>query len=105
MSGLWNETEIMKRKDFLNRLLKLSECRDELLQYLLEDKVITEDDVRNMKMYAGHIGRYMEQLLRECERDEKLQMINYDWVVLPTERLRLTIVTFKTTREFSYNWF
>jgi hypothetical protein len=42
-------------------------------------------------------------LLHELAQAEKIQLLSYEWTLLPKELLRLTIVTDSDKKEFTYS--
>lgn len=94
----------IKRKiDCLNRLFELTKCRTELLQFLKDEKVINDD--RMVRILHDHHATHSTQiagLLEELHKKETLQLVDYEWTILPRELIRLTIVTNTTKKEFLY---
>lgn len=95
----------MKRKiECLERLFSLLKCKVELLQFLKEERIITDDIMQTLlvqhhSMHANKIATIMA----EATRDTKLQLVDYEWSILPLELVRLTIVTHNTKRVFEYS--
>lgn len=94
----------IKRKiDCLNRLFELTKCRTEVLQYLKSEKIIT-DDVMAGILHGNHNthSTQIATLLQECAKKETVQLVDYEWTILPKELIRLTIVTANSKKEFLY---
>ena len=95
----------MKRKiECLERLFNLLKCKVDLLQYLKEDGVITDDTMQRLlndhhSLHANRIATIMEDAVRE----NKLQLVDYEWSILPMELVRLTIVSNKSKKIFEYS--
>jgi len=94
----------IKRKiDFLNRLFELTKCRIELLQFLKDEKIITDDTMARI-LHDHHTTHATQivNLLQECHKKETLQLVDYEWTILPKELLRLTLVSNTMKKEFLY---
>lgn len=95
----------MKRRlEFLNRLFDLLKCRNDLLNYLKEEKLITDNDIQTLlnEHHSSHSLRILT-LLDNLAKSDDLQLVDYEWTVLPFERLKLTLVSRTGKKEFEYN--
>lgn len=95
----------MKRKiEFLTRLFDLLKCRNSLLEYLKEEKLISDDVMQNMlaEHYSTHASK-IAFLLQDLQKSDQLQLLDYEWSILPFERLKLTLVTRTGKKEFEYS--
>lgn len=94
----------MKKKiDFLNRMFELLRNKVEILEYLKMEKLITDDQMQrflneNHIQHASRLAFMLEDLLL----DEKLQLADYEWTILPFEVLKLTLVSATSKKEFIY---
>jgi hypothetical protein len=82
----------------------LIKCRNELLDYLREEKLIT--DVQLHMFRTEHYSEYalsMANILFALSRTDDVQLVDYEWTILPFERLKLTIVTNKRSKTFEYS--
>jgi hypothetical protein len=95
----------MKRQiDFLNRLFDLIKCRSELLQYLKEEKLVTDTAIKSiLNEHASTHARQIYDLMSSLAKDDKLQLVDYEWTILPFERLKLTLISHSGKKEFEYN--
>lgn len=93
----------MKRKiEFLNKLFDVLKCRNELLQFLKDEKIITDTDMANIlnENHTLHASR-IAFLLEELQNKEALQLVQYDWILLPTERMNLLLISKLSKKEFT----
>ena len=101
-----NKGEYMNKKvEFFHKLFKLLQCRQDILEYLAEEKVIPEVAVQDIlhqqhQTHASQIATILENALKE----ERLQLVSYEWNVLPNEQLCLTIVSDNNKKEFKYGF-
>ena len=94
---------VQRKVRALDRLFKLSNCFAELAQVLVEDKVLTQQQIRSV--YDASFTQYYHDLLEHALREEKLDILDYEWQVLPFERIKLTLVTPMRHKEFLYSEF
>lgn len=95
----------MRRKiDFLDRLFKVLQCRVEILRFLRDEKLITDDVMQNIlhDQHQTHSTK-IAMMLEELVQAEKLQLVDYEWTILPKELLKLTIVSAEAKKEFTYS--
>lgn len=93
-----------KRIDFLEQLFKKLQCRTEILQFLRDEKLIS-DDLMQTILHENHLTHTTKiaMLLNDLVKEEKLQLVDYEWTVLPKEFLKLTIVSAEDKKEFFYS--
>jgi len=91
-----------KKVEFINRLLRLSHCYEELVQFLIDERMISDFEMSSLKDEADK-PRLIYEYLEKLKKEEKLLLLDYEWTILPIERLKLTVVTARDSREFSYN--
>lgn len=95
----------MRRKiDFLTRLFEVLQCRVDILQFLKDEKLINDDAMQTIlhdqhQTHSTKIAMLLEELLKE----EKLQLVSYEWSILPKELLSLTIVATNAKKEFIHS--
>lgn len=97
--------ETMRKKaEFLERLFDMLNCKLDLLDFLESEKVVTYSQKMDLlhTPKSGHAGKIVNMLHALCE-DNKLQLVSYDWVVLPSEVMKLSIVTDNMKKEFTYS--
>jgi hypothetical protein len=100
------ETKEMMRKkiEFLDRLFKLLKCRQEILEFLKAEKLITDDTMQlilhdHHQTHSTKVAVLLEELLQQ----DKLQLADYEWTLLPHELMKLTLVSQSARKEFVYS--
>lgn len=95
----------MKQKhiECLNRLFSLSGCKQELVQFMLDEKLMSKEDATTMKLEKDQT-KFICVKLFEASKQEKIQLLQFEWVMLPIERVRLKIVTDMHTKEYAHNF-
>lgn len=93
-----------KKIEFFEKLFKKLNCRNEILQFLRDEHIITDDQMQHIlhDTPLTHPTQYAS-LLDELLTTEKLQLVNYDWTVLPKEFLRLEIVTPGAKKDWTFS--
>jgi len=95
----------MKRRvEFLNRIFDLLRCRTAILEYLKEEKLITDNAVQTLlnEHHSLHASR-IATLFEDLHKNDKLQLVDYEWTILPFEHLKLTLISHSGKKEFEYN--
>jgi hypothetical protein len=88
--------------EFLKRLFLLGACQDDLINFLKTEKLINDFQLTAI-FNESDKAKYLQNLLEELKRSDKLLLLDYEWSILPVERLKLTVVTERNSREFTYN--
>ena len=94
-----------KKIECLNKLFSLLQCRQELLEFLAEEKIIEPVQVQDI-LHTNHNthASQIATLLDNAAKEEQLQLVNYEWTILPQQSIRLTIVSDNTKKEFKYGY-
>lgn len=95
----------MRRKiEFMNRLFETAKCKFDLLSYLKNEKLISDDKMQRMlnEHHTQHVSLIIS-LLNELSSEDKLQLVSYEWTILPNEMLKLSLVSQNSNKEFVYS--
>ena len=94
---------MLKTIEALNRLFAVLNCRTDILQHLKDEKLITDDVMQTLlnEHHTTHAPK-IASLLSEMQKSEKLQLVDYEWTILPKEYLKLTIVSRNSKKEWIY---
>lgn len=89
----------------IRRIMKLESNYDEFIDFLKEYRLINDSELADLKISTeeNRIST-IHSKIREAEDADKIQLVAYDWILLPKERIRITIVTERETKYFSHNW-
>lgn len=89
--------------NFLNQLFDKLKCRSDILQFLRDEKIITDDVMQNIlhETHTQHAS-LIHTLLQKLLTDEVLQVVEYEWRLLPNEFMQLSIVTKSAKKDFTY---
>ena len=89
--------------DCLKRLFHLTGSYEDLIEFLLQEKIIDQDYLVNLSHEKDKVRELCHTLFL-ASKQEKLQLLQFDWVVLPVERIRLKLVTDMQTKEYTHNF-
>jgi sulfur carrier protein ThiS len=92
-----------KQIEMMNRLFDTLKCRNEILQFLKDEKLINDDTMQAIlhDHHTQHATK-IAGLLAELQQAEKLQLVDYEWRILPKELVKLTIVSKNAKKDFTY---
>lgn len=90
----------LSKIQFLIRLNQLSYCFEGIVEFLKAEKCMSEMAISNLK---GKTNEVKAQEIYLALTDPKFLLVSWDWSILPTEILKLTIVTPNSVKEFSYS--
>lgn len=76
---------------------------DEIAEYMVDNKFVVPTDV------AGYIhpqerAEFIFYALKKAEADEKLLLLDFKWSILPLEQIKITCVTAREERQFTYGF-
>jgi hypothetical protein len=86
----------------LARLDELLASNDSIMEFLIAEELLNKEQRKAIK--SSHDIAKALQLFLASMKGNKLQLIEYEWVLLPEERLKVTLVTDRNNREFSFNY-
>src|ERR1035438_1673728 len=92
-----------KEIDCLARLQDLTASQDEMLAFMLAESLITKEEIAGIKR-APDQAKVLQAHLASISKDNRIQLLEYQWDFLPVERLKVLIVTDRNSKEFSYNF-
>ena len=92
-----------RKVEFLNRLFKLASCYEDLVNFLRSEKALSDFELDTLKNESDK-ARYLIIHLERIRSEEKLLLLDYEWLVLPVERLKMTLVTERVSKEFVWNF-
>lgn len=72
---------------------------EELIQFLMQEYLL---DKTELKVYreASDRAKLFQAKLATLSADRKIQLLEYEWTLLPVERLKVTLVTATGYKEF-----
>lgn len=86
----------------LQRLQDTTGQLEEILQFLKLEQLVDDNQMKSVKLSADH-AKEIQQILRDLQVRNKLQLLMYEWNVLPVENIMISIITERNSREFTFN--
>ena|SRR5579884_4264038 len=95
---------ISKEIECIARLEEISGgSQDMILEFLTQESLVSKEQ-RKAMLSSSDVAKAIHTHLASLQRDNKLQLLEYEWIVLPVERVKITIITDRNSKEFSYNF-
>jgi hypothetical protein len=92
-----------KQIECINRLDSLNGAISDIFEFLFQENLISRPEIKGMRSEPD-TGKCLELFLAELSKNGKLQLLEYEWVVLPLERIKILIVTDKASRSFDFGY-
>ncbi|CAM6003858.1 unnamed protein product [Sphagnum balticum] len=86
----------------LMRLDELVASYDAILEFMQSEDLVSREESRAIRS-SSEIAKMIFTRLASLRNTGKVQLLEYSWEMLPIERIKLTIVTDRNSKEFSYN--
>jgi len=83
----------------LKRLQQLSPVYEELVAFLVQEYLLNKEELKILKE-SSEQGKLLQAKLASLSEERKLQLLEYEWTLLPTERIKVNIVTDRGHKEF-----
>lgn len=93
----------VKKIECIARLNTLRGGIDEILTFLVEENILLEQTARALRL-SPETAKETYRLIQGFFAAGKFQLLEYEWQLLPVERIKITIVTDRNSREFVYNF-
>jgi len=74
----------------------------ELIEFLRNEKLVNDETFKDLSRQTDYPER-VHKILDEAQKSDNVQLLSYDWVILPVERIKITITTERQHKEFSYD--
>lgn len=89
------------QRQCFDRLLTVGTCYPELKAFMLDEGFLTKSDLPFL-LTAEKKPKFLLEKLLEAQDKGLIQLMSFEWSLLPTERIHLQIVTARSTQNFSY---
>lgn len=93
----------LKREiECLQRLQELTGQLEDILQFLKLENLVNDNQLKSVHLSADH-AKEVQSILRNLQVTGKLQLLEYQWSVLPVENITIAIITDRNQKEFIFN--
>lgn len=84
----------------LKRLQELSPVYEELIQFFVQEYLLSNEELKVIKNSPDQ-GKQLYSKLILLSEARQLQLLEFEWVLLPNERIKINVVTDRGFKEFS----
>jgi hypothetical protein len=92
-----------KEIECLIRLDELISCYEDIMDFLIKEDLLTKEEARGIRS-SSEMPKNIRMKLAELSKAKKLQLLEYNWQILPVELIGVNIVTDRSGVEFSYGY-
>lgn len=91
-----------------NKILCLQRLQDatgqlpDILEFLKQEQLVDDLQMKSVKQSPDY-AKDIFHILNDLQVRNKLQLLEFEWNVLPVENILLTIITERNQREFTFN--
>lgn len=93
--------KVKREIECLARLQGLTSQLEDILMFLKLEGLVDDNQLKSVKMSPDH-PKEVQAILRDLQVRDKLQLLQYEWSVLPVENILITIITERNSKEFSF---
>ena len=90
-----------KKIECILRLLKKEESYVDIVNWLIELKIVILQDAKSQTRDQEK-AEFLYYSFKKGVESEKIQLLDYEWTVLPLEQIKITCVTEREKKEFTY---
>jgi hypothetical protein len=94
----------IKKIECLDILFKKLHCGSQLLEFLRDEHIIDNNLMARIihEQSSAHSSAIFS-LLENLQKENKVQLVDYQWTILPKEFIQLTIVTSNARKDFTFS--
>ncbi len=95
-------SSLNRKIECLRALIKhKSETITDLTSMLRDEKLVSPEELERLDEGDRVINLYL--LLTRRLAEDKIMLLDFEWIVLPTELIKITVLTSHGTKVFSYS--
>jgi hypothetical protein len=72
---------------------------EELLAFLVQEYLLSKEELKAIKNSPDQ-GKLLQAKLALLSEERKIQLLEFEWSILPVERIKINIVTDRGFKEF-----
>ena len=91
-----------KKLECIKRMME-KERFYEFTEWLIEHKISKKDDFIGLNRNKER-AEYIYEVLNQAVEDEKLQLLDFEWILLPKEVIKIMCVTLLEKKVFTYGF-
>lgn len=80
------------------------ECFNDMIDFLSKEKIIDRNTTHKLAIELKlELPYALHKTLNTALEEETLQLVDYNWVLLPQETIAVTIITKHSRKDFTWN--
>jgi len=88
----------------LKKLNSKIECFSDMIDFLSKEKIIDRNTTHRLAIELKRELPYeLHKTLNTALEEETLQLVDYNWALLPQETIAVTIITKHSRKDFTWN--
>lgn len=91
-----------KKIDCIKQLLWKNYCFNDIMVFLEDEHILTKAESLNHSK-ATDKPKELVLILERVAQHPSVQLVDYEWQILPVERIVITILTDKVIKKFEYH--
>ena len=95
-------SKVKREIECLNRLQEMTGQLEDILSFLKQENLVDDNQIKSVKLSADH-SKEIRAILQDLKIKQKLQLLQYEWSVLPVENICITVITDRNQKEFIFN--
>lgn len=95
-------SKVTREIQCLNRLQETTGQLEDILAFLKLENLVDDNQIKSVKLSSDH-PKEIRGILQDLKVRQKLQLLQYEWSVLPVENITITLITDRNQKEFSFN--
>ena len=99
-----NKTKKEVEIECLDKLLFHYGYYADLVNYLMDNKLMLHSEDDAIRKEGASINKYLYEFLKKLQQEEKLQLLDFEWQMLPDERIKLTLVASMSSKVIQHNF-
>lgn len=92
---------IRQEIEFLARFQALTHQLDDVLLFLKQEGLIDDVKIKGINLSSDR-AKDTYILLSSLKKENKFQLLEFTWSILPVEYLKIIIITDRNSKEFTY---
>ena len=94
--------KVKREIECLKRLQEMTSQLDDIMLFLRTEGLIEDNHIRIAKN-SPDTAKEVQLLLHDLQKRGQLQMLEFEWTLLPVENICVHIITDRNQREFVFN--
>lgn len=91
-----------KEIECLKRLHQLTSQLSDIVTFLKQEGLVDDNQMRSLQQ-SSDFPKDVQFMLRNLQVTQRLQLLSYNWSVLPAENIDIHIITNRDSRNFVFN--